>query len=122
VPRGTDVEPTGFVPGKIPSPEAKMGFRVDDDCCFMPSGDKLRSPKATGHAEQTGQCSGVTWLFTRPANSKIGDSSRDQFREEPVSRRARQRHARRSTHGGEGGFTKLTLKVSPVVFGQPTRL
>jgi hypothetical protein len=47
-----------------------------------------------GMQSKTGQCSGVTRLFTRPTNSTTGDSS-DGIREEPVLRRAsrRQRQA-----------------------------
>ena len=43
-----------------------------------PSGDKLRSPKAAGHAEHKWTSSGETGLFTRPADSTTGDSSRDR--------------------------------------------
>ena len=42
-----------------------------------PSGDKLRSPKAAGHAEHKWTSSGETGLFTRPADSTTGDSPRD---------------------------------------------
>jgi hypothetical protein len=44
-----------------------------------------------GMQSKTGQCSGVTWLFTRLTNSTAGDFSRDWIRGESVSRRASQR-------------------------------
>ena len=55
-----------------------------------------------GMQSKTGQCSGVTRLFTRPTNSTAGDSFRVRIREESVSRRASRRQRQAVNPGWRG--------------------